>query len=498
MITFTRTLLGGAAVALMAMASTPPLQAQTTDARWQAWLGCWRPEATPTVLRDIGDSVRTSAPASIVCVVPGSTSTSVQVVNFTNGRVASRAIIEPTGVRIPRTMDDCTGWELAEWSSDNRRVMQRSEFTCANGVERKETGVLAMSPQGDWLQIQNMKVEGNSAVYVGRMQPTGIALESIENGAIVERPVLNEEGRLISPVRIGCTGSETATPTDGGRRVVVRADFDCGGLRRVANAVFERNASGQWERVDKTLQPFTTQTARLAAGTAVSVDAVLEMVKHVDAAVLETWLADRGQHFELSGRELVQLADAGVPPRVIDILVALDNPGQLVLRPTTQAVAVDASRGDDRASTGGYAGGGSVGGSYIDPWLNPWDPYGYRWRYGMAYDMGYGLPYNSIFGYNYGSYGRRDYPYGLYPSGNGPIIIVPRSTINNARAVNGRGYTRTNPSGGSSGYVVPLPGLSSAGSSSGSSSTTKATTGSSGSGGSSSSSGRTAKTRGGK
>jgi hypothetical protein len=217
-------------------------------------------------------------------------------------------------------------------------------------------------------------------------------------------------------------------------------------------------------------------------------DAVIELVKHVDHAVVETWLADRNQRLDLDGRALVALTDAGVPPRVIDVLVALDNPGKLLVRPRSQAVAVDANRGN--------RGGGrtyGVSGAYVDPWLNPWDPYGFRWRYGLGYDP---YLYNVGLAYGLGGYGN-SYGYGRgYSYGNGPVIVIPQGVAREqARAVLGSGYTRGGSDRPASGYQ---PSSSSApASSTRGSSSAQTGSGSSGSSGGSSSGGRTAKGRGG-
>ena len=427
MISSFRVVLGGGAALLLALAASDSAKAQTTDSRWQAWLGCWQPESLPTA--SLNDSTE-RAPASMVCMVPSTTPSGVEVVSFSNGKVVSRGVIDASGARIPKRVDDCNGWETGTWSKDGKRVMLQSEFTCANNVVRKESGLIAMSPATEWVQIQNLEVEGNSSVYLGRLRHSGIAVEGVEDGALVERPVLDSQGHLVSPIRAGCTGSETATASDDGRRVEVRGSFDCSGLRRVSNATFERNAAGEWVRVDKTLPAFSTQTARMAAAGPVGTEAIVELAENVDSQVLETWLTDRNQRFELSGRDLLKLADAGVSSRAIDILVALDNPNVLALRTTTQSVAVEAS-GATRSRGGGGVGG--AGGAmyagwagYYDPWLLPWDPYGFRYRNGYGYYGGYG--------YNGTSY-----------IGNGPIIVIPRPPERRAPdgyAVPGRGYTR--------------------------------------------------------
>ena len=461
--------------------------AQSMDPRWQAWLGCWLPNGSLSKLpSDTGGPPRTT----MVCIVPGANSTAVQVVNFTDGRVISRGVVDASGQRIERTQDDCTGFETGRWSSDNRRVLIRSEFTCANNTKRVETGVLAMTTNLEWLQIQNLSVNGNSAVFVGRLRPAGIAVESIERGVLVERPTLDEEGKVIAPNRVGCTGSENVVPSDNGRRVTVTSDFMCNGLRRVANAVFERGANQQWVRVDKQLPPFTSVASRMAVSTGMSTDAIVEMVKYVDVATVEAFLTDRGEAFELSGRELVKLADNGVPPRVLDVLVALDNPRLLTLRrsatePEMNVVASNKNTGV--RNTGVYGG-------YSDPWGSPWDPYGFGYMYGYGSVYGYNA-YNN--GYRYGNNGF----WGLgYPYSGRPIIVVPTGVIQQrARAVLGSGYTRDRgTSSGSSTTSTSSSSGASSGTSTRSASPPSSTSGSSGSsGGSSAPPARTAKARGG-
>ncbi len=421
------------------------VDAQQQTSRWQAWLGCWVPQAAP--------AASDSAPAvnSLVCVIPGANSSSVQVVNISDNRIVSRVSINTTGEKIQRTVDDCTGWESAEWSTDMRRVMMRSEFTCANGVVRKESGVVAMSLTGEWLQIQNVTVDSNDAVYVGHLRSAGgIAYEGItDDGALIEHPVLDSEGRRLPIDRSSCTGTDNVSKSPDGRTVTVKSDFECGGQRTISDAVFQRSAAdGRWFRTDKQLPVFTTLAGRLAVGSPVKVDAIVEMASSVNAPVVEAWLADREQRFNLSGRDLLKLADKGVSRGAIDVLVALDNPRSLSLRSATEAVAVvPVQRGDDRDRVGAVVSGGVGGawvGGYDDPWLSSWDPYGYRWRYGIRDLSFYHLGVSSGLGcwdcYNYRG-GRYNYGYGS------PVVVVPRSTPLSGSAVAGKGYSRSTTGG---------------------------------------------------
>jgi hypothetical protein len=324
------------------LAQTPSSTAAVVsmhDNRWQPWLGCWSPTGTITPMQTVGVESLGAPSRSLLCVVPGTTPTSVDVVNFSGGTIVERTVLEP-GRAVAKKVDDCSGTETATWSADGRRLMLRGTFSCAQGITRVESGIMAIDANGEWVQAQSVNIGGNVTTFVAHFRDTGIALEGIRDGAIVERPMLDESGKRMSPPRDACTGSEAVTPSSDGTRISVRSDFTCaGGLRRVADAEFVRSASGQWIRSGGSVVPFSTPSVRAAAGAPVSTNDVLEVAKSVDAIVAEAWLTDRGQQFELTGKELVRLADRGMPPRVLDMIVAISNPRTFTLRRPGDAVA---------------------------------------------------------------------------------------------------------------------------------------------------------------
>lgn len=467
-------------------AQTPSSVVAVHDARWQPWLGCWKPTGSMTPVVSAGESV--SAPmATMICVVPGKTLTSVEIVNFAGGTITERTVIEP-GQATAKTVDDCTGSETATWSADGRRVMLRGTFTCGRNVARVESGVMSLDADGQWVQVQSISANKNVSTYVARFRDTGILLEGILNGAIVERPVLDPAGNRLSPPRDGCTGSETVTPSSDTSRVTVTSSFTCSGLRRVANAEFVRGAGGQWVRTNGSPVMFGTASVRAAAGAPVSTDDVLEVAKLVDPTTAEAWMTDRGQTFDLTGKELVRLADAGMPSRVIDMMVAVSNPQTFRLRPNDGTIEANAPT---RRATNATAQSCSVtrdfcygmtgmGWLYGADRYYGWSPYGYQ----------YGYPFSR---YGYGGYGYGGYWGPGYYNGNGPVVVVvnPGSSSSQprGRAVYGQGYTRDKPIE----FSQPAPtSTRSSGASSGSS------TGSSSSGSSGGSApARTAKPRGG-
>jgi hypothetical protein len=174
---------------------------------------------------------------------------------------------------------------------------------------------------------------------------------------------------------------------------------------------------------------FAASTARLAAATPVSPADLIDVSRHLDAAAIDVWLVEQELAFSADAKNLVQLADAGVPTSVIDMVVALSYPEHFTLaaQPREERPRASAAGGDDRRI--GFGGG-------YDPY---WDPY-----YGSRYNRRYYSPFGySQYGYDYG------YGSGWYPNRRPVVIIVGPSnpgTVPEAREhgklVKGRGYTR--------------------------------------------------------
>ncbi len=475
-----------------------PTAAAVHDGRWQPWLGCWSPTGALSPMQTVGVESIGSPERSLLCVVPGPTATSVEVVNFSGGTVVERTILEP-GRPTAKKIDECTGTETATWSRDGRRLMLQGNFTCGQGVTRVESGLMSIDPAGEWVQAQSVNVNGNVNTFVAHFRDTGIALEGIRDGAIVERPLLDPTGKRISPPRDACTGTDDVTPSADGSRVTVRSSFTCaGGLKRVADAEFVRAANGEWVRSGGPGIPFATASVRAAAGADVTTEDVLEVAKAVQPVVTEAWLTDRGQQFDLTGKELVRLADGGLPPRVLDMMVAISNPRTFTLRRPGDGVAAgepafaeDVQRQPNRSTGCGFVqsqcyGMMGLGWLYgVDRYYGwGWDPYGFRnSRLGFG-GAGWGWGNGGFWGPG-------------YYNGGGPIVVIgnPGSTAPRGRAVYGQGYTRDRSGTGTDRPITfssPMSGAASGGGASPSAGS-GGSSGSSGSGGG----GRTAKPRGG-
>ena len=396
-----------AALVAGALASTPAAShAQTAgDGRWRAFAGCWEPISP--------DGIGAADPKGLrVCVLPSAGPSAVDIVNVTNGKVAERTHVEATGQSHPIGREGCTGVESAQWSADSLRVFLKAELTC-DGVHRTTSGILAIAPSGDWVDVQGVTTGRNSGVHVARY-----------------RPVADLAGY---PAEV-----TTALPRT-----------------QLATSLSRGAASGPLSGAD-----------------------VLDAVKHVDAPVVEAWLLDRGQGFQLDAKQLAQLADAGVPGSVTDLMVALSFPKQFAIRQGARDAEMVRSGAGTRADENTVVSGRTIPVTV--------DPYGYYSPFGWgAYS-----PYYSWYGYRYGgalgAYGN-PYGYGGYGYGYGGPIVIVRSgdaqapASSHPQVVRGRGYTEGRTPTPSAPSASSSP--SSSGSSSGSSSTGSSSSGSSSSGG---------------
>jgi len=405
-----RTLSVGLLIACVAGLQASPLSAQSSsDTRWQAWLGCWQP--TVAAPQDpVGDADGSSATAAMepqmlvdshaahICVIPSSQgSSAVDIVTVSGDTVTSRHHIEASGARVVVHDQGCDGWESAQWSVDNRRVYLHSQLACTGGVSRVSDGVLAMASNGDWLDAQSVNTGYGNAVKVMRYRDVGLKSPPAE---------------LVSAL---------------------------------AQEQRERLAVG---------------TARAAIGSTIGPRDVEDASRMVSAPVVQAWLAARHQPFTLDARTLEQLASAGVPGSVTDVMVALSYPKQFALgagnqprlssyddeyldRADSARIADEYMR--DRRMSGLYD---PFGWDYYGPYsyggygYNPYGPYAYDpYPYaGNPYGYGYGYGYAPAYGWYYNS---------------APVVVIRGQPQPHGRAVNGSGYTRGDQGSSTSGTARP-------------------------------------------
>ncbi|HEY2025596.1 MAG TPA: hypothetical protein VGG78_01220 [Gemmatimonadaceae bacterium] len=338
----------GAMALLTFAAVTSGAQSSASSSKWQAWIGCWTAAPANELLLPVS-----SGP--IVCVTPSSDD-AVNVATIANGKVMSSQRIDASGTEQPVDAKGCSGTQRGQWSADGRRVFLRAVATC-DGLRRTTSSLLGFTPNGEWLDVQEIAADSGSAVRVARYRDVGVP---------------------------------STVPSE------------------ISSALGGRSMS--------------TQGARIAAGAPIGTTAVIEASRVSTPAVVEAFVLERGERFSLDKYDLVALADAGVPGRVTDAMIAVSNPQAFAVAHNDGRAARDNALDDD------------VVGRRIPVYMEPsygYYPYGYGYGY---YNNFYG--YNNYYGYGYG------YPGYYYGS---PIIVVNGSNpTQRGRLVKGHGYTPAN------------------------------------------------------
>jgi uncharacterized membrane protein YgcG len=173
-------------------------------------------------------------------------------------------------------------------------------------------------------------------------------------------------------------------------------------------------------------QALAVRAARVAASGSLTVEDVIDAHRFVGQEVVRSWIAERRQPFQLDADRLVRMADSGVPPDVIDVVVAVSYPRYFNIGEGAQV------------SQNGLQAAGAEN-----------EPLGRGWGFGRR-GMFWNPMYRGYGRYYYGDYYYNDYYYGYggfsgYPGIYRPTIVVvePRDPEPAGRVVNGRGYTRS-------------------------------------------------------
>lgn len=405
---YSRRIALGAAL-IITSATTVVAQTGVADTKWEPWIGCWR------VTR--GGQLNLAPTGPLVCVTPTGISSAVQIATIDSGKVVARDTVNADGADRQIAKGGCTGSQRAHFSSDAKRVYLRSELACGTGLKRSGTGMLSISPEGDWLDVESMHVAASSTVSATRFHAAKVAASEVP--------------------------ADIATATTG-RELAISA-------------------------------------ARAAAGEPLSSASVVDAVKQVDTAVVQTWIVQRGRKFNFDAQTLVALADAGVPGSVTDVLIGVSYPEHFALQEqSASAMAGGPLTPLDSAR---------LASQYLSSRCYGFDPY---WSSSSLFDpcaSRFGLSY--LFSpYRYGSYGYNPYGYGYTPGyvGYVPVVVV-KGDNPHGRVVNGHGYTRSGDGFATSGSASPGTSGSSASAGGGSAASSS---GSSSSGSASSGGGRTA------
>lgn len=372
----------------------------------------------------------------VTCVVPAATEVpSVEIITVVGGTLVRQTNVAANGVPVPFDQNGCAGWDAAQFSDDGARVYLSGEITCGTRGTQVTSGVYAFVPGGEWLDVHVIRTGDERTMRSQRLELLPIAV----------------------------------LPAD------LQPDF----------IPLERAA----------------MSARAAAlSDPLSIAKVMDVAATVDAAAAEIWLIESGRGatdaLQLRRAELLALASAKVPERVIDAAVAVANPshfyvdvaaGEGLIAQLSQS-ARSGGGGAPRTTLGANAFSRCALGVWNDLYFQPSAfvmfmglnaPFRFEWPYDTnCFDPYFGRGwFNQTWQLGYGGH--------LIPQPVTPTVTPkdqqppsrPGSTYNGGSVVSGRGY-RAPQTGGAS---TPA---SSAGSGSSTSS-----------GSSSGSSGRTAKPR---
>ena len=363
---------------------------------------------------------------------------------------------------------------------------------------------------------QAADAESNTApAHVICLLPTdgaGITIATIADGRIVSEQALIANGSRRDVSEGGCSGYESASWSQDGRRVFLESDLTCtGGVKRTSRGILALVSPASYVDVQAVMvegeeaartvryvalddadvpavvggrlaaEPMAREAARMRAATALDFDDVVEATRVAGGAAVEGLLVARRAGFDLDARALRSLSASGVSASTIDVMVALSYPDHFAVEeeaPRPPRGLVAGGFGDDRIGVT------SRGSCYDDNMYDRWDS-----RYARCGYRSYYSPYGyDGYGWNYGSR-----PVVIVQPGNGD-----GEERENGEFVKGRGYTRK---GASEGTARPraTPAAPSTGTRATEGTGTKAGTAapSSKPAGSGSDTGRTAKPRGG-
>lgn len=280
--------------------------------------------------------------------------------------------------------------------------MRRTLLIAALCSSATASASFAAQPDDAWLALAGCwRAEGDTSQRSLCIVPDGEGVRMITlNAGKIEtesRIVADGQPRAIS--QEGCSGNETALWSTDRQRVFINAEMNCGNnVTRKVSGMFAVLSSSQWvsvqtvttagntsvhkvryvetdpENVPSNIaQTFSSnrlarQTVRIGASSPLDLADIKNAVLRVDTAVVQGWLTAVNQEFDLDAKALIELDDAGVPPSVIDVLIAVSNPRYFAVRD------VNTNERDPRRGRGR----GRAGGCYDTYWYDPYNPFGYR------------------------------------------------------------------------------------------------------------------------
>lgn len=345
----------------------------------------------------------------------------------------------------------------------------------------------------EWMATRARDAGLPTLCIVPSSSETSVDFVTVSGGKVTAREKVDAGNPRVARQRDSCDGWDGANWSADGRRIYVHSEYACGGgVTRTSSGLLTMSAGGQLldieeiasggaqsvhvARYESVHAPagFALDSALVLPAGALPVTAartamagsltgadIVDATRNADSLVVEAWLVERGDRFNIDAKHLIALADAGVPGRITDLMIALSYPDVFVfdrsarlasVRPPTPGSLAYSSA--PSADPFGYRSGCNRFSSDYGPFGYrplPYAPLGYApLGYGSSSYSPYGCSSYGYNGYGYnGGYGNGGYGYGyLYQP---PVVIVRGSGGSgtpHGRVVNGHGYTRDTPPSG--------------------------------------------------
>lgn len=323
---------------------------------------------------------------------------------------------------------------------------------------------------GCWTIVQDQRgqsapLPAGTMVCVRPSGRFGVAITTTVDGKNVLEQTIVADGSAQPLSQADCSGTQTSNWSRDGERLFTAVELECANRPKRTVSGITLLANGQWIDAQATvidgnsdvrLRRYRRTSDQYAAAPAMTtapltIDDVIEASAKVQSEALEAALDEVNTRFALNSRVLKQLADNGVSPNVIDLLVAQAYPDKFEVERYSPSASYGTSNygsnyGTSMGSSSVYMGSTMYPFPMYDPFYSSYyyySPFAYPYYWGPSYSYRYGSPFYRNYNNYYGFGGGRYYGGPSGPSGGGTAQPgSPESRGGDGVVVNGRGYTR--------------------------------------------------------
>lgn len=328
---------------------------------------------------------------------------------------------------------------------------------------------------GCWTIVQDQRqpapLPAGTMVCVQPSGRFGVAVTTTVDGRNVLEQTIVADGSAQPLSQADCKGTQNSNWSRDGERLFTNVELECANRPKRTISGITLLAKGQWIDAQSTLidgnsdvrlRRYRRTSDQYAAAPGMTtapltIDDVIEASAKVQPEALEAALDELNTRLALNSSALKQLADNGVSPNVIDLLIAQAYPDKFEVERSGYPSASSTNYGTtSMGSSTVYMGSAMYSSPMYDPFYSShyyYSPFAYPYYWGPSYSYGYGSPFYRNY-YNYNNYNNYGFGGGGYyggpsfPSGGGNAQPgSPDSRGGDGVVVNGRGYTRVRPAG---------------------------------------------------